>query len=238
MAWLTGTLQRHCRMAGCNEVLPAQTTMERCVQCSAKDWKRRKLSAMATLEPSRRYSASPQITTTAMKEKEVVAVLDEMSDIEESAPSPPSSFPSSDNKLTRDQDVEGGNAPSPPSSSPSKGGSDGVSRIPGWDSDLTELSSSDSDTESTESISDSDTEPDLETSKPDMDTTGLKIRVPLLVTRLPPDTTFQKCSNKRCNIALPRNCRWKTCDPCRGAQRIHQRLRIENARRSTLGIGA
>lgn len=199
-------------MPGCNKVLPAQTNMERCVGCSIDDWKRGRSSSMVTLDPLRWPSVSSLTTNSSMEAKEVTLMLDDMSDVEDK------------------------NDTTPPSSFPRKGSSDrptedhGVRPIPGWDSDLTELSSSDSDTESR---SDSDSESDLELSWPDGNPTGLKIRIPLLVTRLPPGSLLRKCRNKKCNIALPRDHRWKTCDPCRRAQR----MRFENIRRSMMDLG-
>ncbi|KAF8129063.1 hypothetical protein EV363DRAFT_392860 [Boletus edulis] len=124
----------------------------------------------------------------------------------------------------------------PPSSSPSKtsssgpAGDRGLTPIPGWDSDLTEPSS---DSES-ENLSDS--VPDPRPAGSHGNTTGLTIRIPLLINRLPPGTVFRKCGNKRCNIALPKDHRWKTCDPCRRAQRMNQKIRLENKRRDILGI--
>ncbi|KAG9312697.1 hypothetical protein JVU11DRAFT_7117 [Chiua virens] len=121
------------------------------------------------------------------------------------------------------------NAVPPPSSSPGK------DIIPGWDSDLTELSSSEASDSDTECTSDSTPDPDPMPAQSRIVPTGFKIRIPLLVTRLPPGSSLQKCVNKRCHIALPKEHRWKTCDPCRNAQRMYQRLRLENKRRSLLG---
>lgn len=112
-------------------------------------------------------------------------------------------------------------------------------RISGWDSDLTELSDSDSssDSGSDMSISDSGVSCATTVAVPPHTPTGFRIRIPLLATRLPPDSPFRKCGNKRCNIAVRRKHRWKTCDPCRRAQRTYQRLRFENIRRRALGLG-
>jgi hypothetical protein len=199
-------------MPGCNEALPAQTRMERCVKCSIGDWKRHKL-ASADIDSSRRPSTS---SLTTMEEKEETTTLDERSDVEDENDLPP------------------------PTSSPSKNSSDGLTAdhgvrpIPGWDSDLTELSSSDSDSES---VSDSDSDPDSRLGGPHGDTARLTIRIPLLANRLPPDSLLRKCGNKKCNIALPKDHRWKTCDPCRRAQRTYQSMWLENKRRSILGVG-
>lgn len=211
--WLTDSIKRRCRMPGCDEVLPPQTCLERCVKCSIGDWKRRKLTSIDASDPSRRRSTTSLTTDTTMEEEEVTTMLDAISDAENEQELPP------------------------PSSSPSKSGSDGptgdhtIRPISGWDSDLTELSSD----LASESASDSDSEP--ESTQPDGHSPRLTIRIPLLVNRLPPNSPHRKCSNKRCNIALPKNHRWKTCDPCRGAQRVYQRMRLENIRRSILGIG-
>ncbi|KAF8556642.1 hypothetical protein OG21DRAFT_1506219 [Imleria badia] len=189
---------RLCWMPGCNQVLPAQTSMERCVKCSISDWKRRRLASMDTSDISRRPSTSSLTTTTSMEENEVTTMLDETSDVEDDPP---------------------------PTSS-----------IPGWDSDLTELSS-DSESECMSDLdSDSDSDPDPGLASSHGNTTGLTIRIPLLVHRLPPDSLRQKCGNKRCNIALPKDHRWKMCDPCRRAQRVYQRIRLENKRRLVLAI--
>lgn len=204
-------------MPGCNEVLPVQTNMERCVRCGINDWKRRsRLSSMTVLDPSRRPSTTSPTTTATMEEKETAAMLVDMSDVEEASDT--SSPPCSPRKGSNDEPA----------------GDRGVRPIPGWDSDLTELSSSNSDSEG---ISDSDSEPDETLSKPKMDTTGFKIHIPLLVTRLPPGTSLRKCGNKKCNIALPKDHRWKTCDPCRRAQRIYQRMRFRDVQRSILCLG-
>ena len=210
---LTNSIKRHCRTLGCNEALPAQTCMERCVKCSIGDWKRRRLASMNSSDPSQRSSTKSLTTTTSMEEKEVSTMLDETSDVEgENDPLPPSSpSKSSGNELT---------------------GDGGARQVPGWDSDLTELSDSES-----ESVSDSDSDQDLELAGLHGDTTGLKIRIPLLAHRLPPDDSLRKCGNKKCNIALPKDHRWKTCEPCRRAQRTYQQMRHENIRRSVLGIG-
>lgn len=202
-------MQRLCRMPGCNEVLPPQTCMQRCVKCSISDWKRRKLAAKDTFDPLRRLT-----TDSSTEEGRVTNALDEISDIEDGSDLPPP-------------------PPPPPTSSPGKGTSDeltgdhDVSSTPSWDSDLTELSSSDSDVGS---MSNSDPEPDPRLASPHGSTTGLRLRVPLLVTRLPPGSLLRKCGNKKCHIALPKDHRWKTCDPCRRAQRI----RFENKRRSMM----
>ena len=164
---------------------------------------------------SRRPSTSSLMTTT-MEEKEVTAMLNDISDVED------------DDDLKR---------PPSSSSSPSKSSSDGmtddrgVRAIPGWDSDLTDLSSG----SESDMLSDPESDPDSLSVKPHG--TGLTIRIPLLVNRLPPDVVARKCGNKRCNIALPKDYRWKTCGPCRRAQRTYQRVRLENKRRKVLGIG-
>ena len=208
-------MKRHCQMPGCNETLPAQTRMRRCVKCSIGDWKQRKL-ASSEIDRSRRPSTSSLSTITSMKEKEVTTMSEERSDVEDESDLPP------------------------PSSSPGKNSSDGlmadrgVRPIPGWDSDLTELSSSES---ISDSDSDSDSDPDPRLGESHGDTTRLTIRIPLLANRLPPDRLLRKCGNKRCNIALPKDHRWKTCDPCRRAQRSYQTLWHENKRRSILGVG-
>ncbi|KAH0835725.1 hypothetical protein J3R83DRAFT_9548 [Lanmaoa asiatica] len=203
---------RNCHMPGCKEILPAQTRMQRCIKCSIGDWKRRKLAAMDIPDLSWRPNATSLTTDTSMEEKEVMTTLSEISEVE-----------------------DGSDLPPPPSSSPSKGGGGEVTGdhdgrlIPGWDGDLTELSYSNSDTEST---SDSGPVPDPRPSRPRGDATGLRIRIPMLVTRLPPGSLLQKCGNKRCNVALPKVHRWKTCDSCRRAQR----MRSENKRRRMMGI--
>lgn len=198
-------------MLGCNAILPSQTCMQRCVKCSVGDWKRRTSAATDTPDPSRRPSTNSLATGASMEEKEVTNMLEEVSDVEDDHPQPTTSSPSksSSSELTGDQ---------------------AVSPVSSWDSDLTELSPSDSDTKDT---SDSDSKPDLMPASPQGSITGLKIRIPLLVTRLPPDSPLRKCGNKRCNIALPKDHRWKTCDPCRAAQRV----RFQNRRRSMMSIG-
>ena len=200
-------------MPGCNEALPAQTCMERCVKCSIGDWKRRK-QASADIDPPPRPSTSSPSVGTSMEGKEATTIHDDISGVEGASDlPPPSSSPSknSGNELTTDH---------------------GGEPIPGWDSDLTELSSSDSDSESA-----SDSDPDPRPGAPHEDTTGLTIHIPLLVDRLPPDGSLRKRANKKCNIAIPKDHQWKTCDPCRRAQRSYQNMWHENKRRSILGIG-
>ncbi|KAG6373669.1 hypothetical protein JVT61DRAFT_6336 [Boletus reticuloceps] len=174
------------------------------------------LQAISALQdpPLSRIKVQYSLTknSSIVEEKEVSTMLDEISDVENERDLPP------------------------PSSSPSKtsssgpAGDRGVTPIPSRGSGLTELSS---DSES-ENLSDS--VPDPRPAGSHGNTTGLTIRIPLLINRLPPGTVFQKCGNKRCNIALPKDHRWKTCDPCRRAQRMNQKMRLENKRRDILGI--
>jgi hypothetical protein len=88
--------------------------------------------------------------------------------------------------------------------------------ISGWNSDLTDLSSEDEDVES---------DPDAE------DSSTIKIRIPVLASRLPNGTSARVCGIKRCNIVLPPDYRWKICDSCRRYQREYQRIRMEKVRR-------
>ncbi|KAG8215872.1 hypothetical protein J3R82DRAFT_7829 [Butyriboletus roseoflavus] len=198
---------RRCRMPGCNEVLRAQTCMQRCVKCSVGAWKRRTSANMDTLGPSRRPNVSSSTTDTSMEAKTATNMLEEILDVEDDLSS---------------------SSPSKSSSNDSTG-DHGVSPVPGWDSDLTESSCSESDAEGT-----SDLGPKLDPilASPHGGTTDLRIHIPLLATRLPPGSPLRKCGNKRCNIALPKGHRWKTCDPCRRAQR----MRFENKRRSITSI--
>ncbi|KAH7910216.1 hypothetical protein BJ138DRAFT_1153384 [Hygrophoropsis aurantiaca] len=115
--------------------------------------------------------------------------------------------------------------------------------IPGWDSDLTDLSSSDSDHSDGESEIDFDTAPSPSNAHaPTHNKTGLKIRLPVLATHPtltsnPPAPGLRVCGIKRCNIVLPEGHRWKICDPCRGYYREYQRARLEGLRRKAAGLG-
>ncbi|KAG1734576.1 hypothetical protein EDB19DRAFT_1140568 [Suillus lakei] len=58
----------------------------------------------------------------------------------------------------------------------------------------------------------------------------IKIRIPVLASRLPSGASVRVCGIKRCNIVLPPDYRWKICDSCRRYQRKYQRIRMEKAR--------
>ncbi|KAG1856053.1 hypothetical protein DFJ58DRAFT_345973 [Suillus subalutaceus] len=88
--------------------------------------------------------------------------------------------------------------------------------VSGWDSDLTDLFSEDEDV---------DSDPGAK------DTSTIKIRIPVLASRLPSGANARVCGIKRCNIVLPPDYRWKICDSCRRYQRKYQKIRMEKARR-------
>jgi hypothetical protein len=92
------------------------------------------------------------------------------------------------------------------------------STIPGWNSDLTDLSSEDE--SATKHDSDSDAE----------DSSMITIRIPVLASQLPSGSNARVCVIKRCNIVLSHSYRWKICESCRRYQREYQRIRMEKAR--------
>jgi hypothetical protein len=92
------------------------------------------------------------------------------------------------------------------------------STIPGWNSDLTDLSSEDE--SATKHDSDSDAE----------DSSMITIRIPVLASQLPSGSNARVCAIKRCNIVLSHSYRWKICESCRRYQREYQRIRMEKAR--------
>ncbi|KAJ8583277.1 hypothetical protein M405DRAFT_519957 [Rhizopogon salebrosus TDB-379] len=91
--------------------------------------------------------------------------------------------------------------------------------LSGWDSDLTNFSSEE------EGVTEGDSDSDVEGSS------MIKIRIPVLASRLPSGANARVCAIKRCNIVLPLDYRWKICDSCRRYQRKYQRIRMEKARR-------
>ncbi|KAF9233213.1 hypothetical protein BU15DRAFT_66775 [Melanogaster broomeanus] len=224
----SSTPRRQCKMAGCNEVLLSTTSMQRCVRCSLDHWKQRKQAALETR--SSRSRAGPSPPAPAVETPMVLTPNDQ-----EAGPKLPEAIPAGEQAAldgNGDRIVGVEESPessvSPPSSPTSKNSSSfmgpefPIDSIPGWESDLTDLSSSEDDDEA-ESRSEVNS--------------GLKIRIPLLANRHPTDGSIRKCANKRCNIALSTAHRWKTCDPCRRAHREYQKMRAENIwRRVAAGI--
>ncbi|GLB43052.1 hypothetical protein LshimejAT787_1205010 [Lyophyllum shimeji] len=98
--------------------------------------------------------------------------------------------------------------------------------IPGWDSDLTDLSDLCDHVESEIDASSSDEEPSAQHR-----TTGLKIRIPArpkpppLSERAAEAERLAVCTIKRCQRVLPKGYRWKCCVPCRLHHREYQRKR-------------
>ncbi|KDR83622.1 hypothetical protein GALMADRAFT_235913 [Galerina marginata CBS 339.88] len=86
-------------------------------------------------------------------------------------------------------------------------------RISGWDSDLSDLS--DSSSEKTDSLSESDSEEPPPTSTP----SGLKIRIPAR----PAGIYARKCAAPKCSQLLATSYRWKSCVMCRSRSREYQR---------------
>ncbi|KIM74469.1 hypothetical protein PILCRDRAFT_828173 [Piloderma croceum F 1598] len=102
--------------------------------------------------------------------------------------------------------------------------------IPGWDSDLTELSFSEEEAGSGEN--ESDEYPDKKGAR-----SGFKIRIPAVSDRQSQSTTTTPvpnpwtgptriCVRQNCNTILLQSYRWKLCDSCRAQAREYQRKRL------------
>ncbi|KIJ08771.1 hypothetical protein PAXINDRAFT_102451 [Paxillus involutus ATCC 200175] len=160
---------RQCIMPGCNETLTS-ITLQRCVNCSLGYWKQRKQAAVeARSTPS---GVVPGPPTTAAGTPVVMTPNNQESVIKLPKAGLAGGIAALDNTQGRSSDVEEvteDDAP-PPSSSPTSKDSNGpvadltVDSVPGWDSDLTDLSSSSG--EESESESESEV---------------LKITIPVLV---------------------------------------------------------
>lgn len=105
--------------------------------------------------------------------------------------------------------------------------------ITGWDSDLTDLSSSSNEEGESEVDPPSDSEQFLVCPStrshlhflkyPPKQPSGLKIRLPARTAPLMVPT--RACSVKKCQIYLPADYRWKSCVACRAHNRKYQRRR-------------
>lgn len=217
-------VQRTCETPGCGGAVPLSATWQRCYGCSLQRWKERQqaaIAASATSEPVLPVDGTVEAIAvdrvTTSREPEVSAshsqgaILNAVDKLQLS-------------KLPDGQIVIDSAAVASTSStllaecSRDAGAEPKINEvyISGWNSDLTDLSSEDEDV---------DSDPDAE------DSSTIKIRIPVLASRLPSGTSARVCGVKRCNIVLPPDYRWKICDFCRRYQREYQRIRMEKARR-------
>ncbi|KAH7886791.1 hypothetical protein F5I97DRAFT_1050631 [Phlebopus sp. FC_14] len=207
--------ERWCETSGCDEVLPRNSSWKRCVKCTMKHWKQLKhaafearnkasLSSLQAWKTKDTPGANCQAVTSRPREADGVKLA--------------TLSASGRDQMSEEKEPSGSDEPSPSSSPSNHGIHDALCSIPGWDSDPTDLSSEDGDKGETEI----EREPEKR---------SLKIRIPLLVNRQPPDSSLRKCAYKRCNIALSQDYRWKTCEPCRRFQRAYQRARHDNKHR-------
>ncbi|OAX36277.1 hypothetical protein K503DRAFT_314871 [Rhizopogon vinicolor AM-OR11-026] len=228
-------LKRTCETLGCGGTVSLSATWQRCYKCSLQRWKERQQVAIAASSIVGPASAIGEATDghspTSLEAKTVHKIS--MSRELEAVPSDSQAavLNAVDNlslsELPDGQCVsDSGEAATASGTLNVECGRDSGMElessqvsISGWDSDLTDLSLEDKDV--TESDSDSDAE----------DSSMIKIRIPVLASRLPSGSNVRVCAIKRCNIALPRDYRWKICDSCRRYQRGYQRIRMEEARR-------
>jgi hypothetical protein len=227
-----------CETPGCRGTVSPSAAWQRCYKCSLQRWKERQHAAIAA-------GAIVGPASPAVNERECTSKSGEAMDVSASleanivdqismnnGPEAVSSHPRAtlDNlslpKLPDEQGVTGsGEAARPPGTLNIACGSSGVEPestkviLSGWDSDLTNFSSEE------EGVTEGDSDSDVEGSS------MIKIRIPVLASRLPSGANPRVCAIKRCNIVLPLDYRWKICDSCRRYQRRYQRIRMEKARR-------
>lgn len=222
--------------------MPPSATWPRCHKCSLWRWKERQQAAIAA-------GASVDVAPPTVSERE--SKLGEV--VDGHMPTSPEANEVDRMSISREPAVVTSHSPEAPSNAIDKtslthpnrqvvadsGASVGTSgtfdpecgrdtgveyskvSIPGWDSDLTDLSSEDEDAIESDSSPKSDAEV----------SSMIKIRIPVLVSRLP---NARVCAIKRCNIALSPDHRWKICDSCRGYRRRYQMIRLEKRRRMEL----
>ncbi|KII90459.1 hypothetical protein PLICRDRAFT_136726 [Plicaturopsis crispa FD-325 SS-3] len=99
--------------------------------------------------------------------------------------------------------------------------------ISGWDSELTDISSSDDSEGESEIDSASSSE-----NQPPRKLSGIKIRIPPLASLssgIAPAEATRICAIRTCETPLPHDYRWKLCPPCRTRNREYQRVRLNVA---------
>ncbi|OJA09017.1 hypothetical protein AZE42_07389 [Rhizopogon vesiculosus] len=228
-------LKRTCETLGCGGTVSPSATWQRCYKCSLQRWKERQHAAIAASSTVDSASAIGEVMDgylpATLKAKVVHKIS--MNGEPEAVPSRSQAavLNAVDNlslsELPDGQCVsDSGEAATASGTLNIECGRDSGMElestqvsIPGWDSDLTDLCSED------EGVTESDSDSDAK------DSSMIKIRIPVLASRLPSGSNVRVCVIKRCNIALPRDYRWKICDSCRRYQRRYQRIRMEKARR-------
>ncbi|KAG2148978.1 hypothetical protein DEU56DRAFT_87866 [Suillus clintonianus] len=238
-------VQRTCETPGCGGTVSSSATWQRCYKCSLQRWKERQkaaIAASATVEPTSPVGGTHEVASNSAEAMGGVGPLShdtlEATVVDRVATSiePGVSASHSQGAVLDAVDklplpelpdgqvvINSAAAASTSNTLDTECGGDPRAEpeitkvhISGWDSDLTDLSSEDEEVDS-----DSDVE----------DSSKIKIRIPLLASRLPSGASARVCAIKRCNIVLPPDCRWKICDSCRRYQRVYQRIRMEKARR-------
>lgn len=217
-------VQRTCETPGCGGAVSPSATWQRCYGCSLQRWKERQqaaIAASATSEPVLLVDGTLEAIVvdrvTTSREPEVSASHSQGAILNAADKLPSSKFP--DGQIIIDSAAVASTSSTLIAECSRDAGAEPEIHkvsISGWNSDLTDLSSEDED---------GDSDPDAE------DSSTIKIRIPVLASRLPSGTSARVCGIKRCNIVLPPDYRWKICDSCRRYQREYQRIRMEKARR-------
>ncbi|KAH7921340.1 hypothetical protein BV22DRAFT_737704 [Leucogyrophana mollusca] len=220
--------QRPCETPSCDSIVPPGSRWQRCVQCSINRWRARCTrqasetvgvdngdDAMAVDEEERLGAVTLHRVGVADAHTVAAADTGKSGPEAEGVEKPPALPPTSDVECSSPSSKSGRGLRHEPS----------MSSIPGWDSDLTDLSS-----DSGESEIESDS-----ASEPSPRKTGLKIRLPVLASKAA-QHGLRVCGIKRCNIVLPADHRWKICDPCRRHYREYQKNRLEQLRRRAAGL--
>ncbi|KAG1782118.1 hypothetical protein EV702DRAFT_1069736 [Suillus placidus] len=238
-------IQRTCETPGCGGTVSPSATWQRCYNCSLQRWKERQqaaIAANATAEPVLPVDGAHEGASNSAgvlhgvgppshntleaivvdrvaisREPRVLASHSQGAVLDAVDKLPLSELPD------RQVVINSAAAASTSSTLIAECGTDAGAEpeinkvyISGWASDLTDLSSEDEDV---------DSDPDAK------DSSTIKIRIPVLASRLPSGASARVCGIKRCNIVLPPDYCWKICDSCRRYQREYQRIRMEKARR-------